>query len=316
MNTTDPKNAPVYAGVDISKDHLDLDLPGQAPVRYTNTTEGRRKLLADFRKLASLVHVICEPSGGYEQQLLADLWAAHVEVSMVNATRVRAFARARGLLAKTDQIDAAVLREYGELLHPAALDAPSPLRERLAALVQRREQLVEMLATEQQRLSQSRDGSVQKLTRQLGKQLAKQIAQLESLIAELITTDERLQFQHNRLQQVKGVGPVTSATLLAELPELGQLDDKQIGALAGLVPYNRDSGQQRGRRVIHGGRVRVRRVLYMAAVVAARFNPILKAFYDRLVQAGKPKKVALTAVMRKLVGLLNRLLKNPQFNLA
>jgi transposase len=316
MKTTDHTSPPLYAGVDISKDHLDLAFLGQRPLRYSNTTEGRRALLAALRKAAIPVQVICEPSGGYEQPLLAELWAAKLAVSLVNATRVRAFARARGLLAKTDEIDAAVLRAYGELLQPAATSAPSPLRERLAALVQRREQLVEILATEQQRLNQSRNDSVQKMSRQLGKVLEKQIAQLDAMIASLIAADDTLQKQHDRLQQVQGVGPVTSATLLAELPELGKLGDKQIGALAGLVPYNRDSGQLRGRRVIHGGRVQVRRVLYMAALVATRYNPILKKFYQRLLTAGKPKKLALTAVMRKLVILLNHLLKNPQFTLA
>jgi len=291
MNSTDPRTPLVYAGVDISKDHLDLALNGQSLVRYPNTTEGRRRLLAD-------------------------LWAHRVAVSLVNAMRVRSFARARGLLAKTDRIDASVLREYGELLKPAVLVAPCPQRERLAALVQRREQLVETFATEQQRINQSRDNSVRKLGRQLGQVLERQIARLETMITALIATDRTLQHQHQRLQQVQGVGAVTSATLLAALPELGVLGDKQIGALAGLAPYNRDSGMQRGRRVIHGGRVQVRRVLYMAALTATRYNPVLTEFYQRLLAAGKPKKLALTAVMRKLVVLLNRLLKNPHFKLA
>lgn len=316
MNTTDHTSPLLYAGVDVSKNHLDLAILGQRPLRYPNTTEGRNALLATLRKAAGPVQVICEPSGGYERSLLEDLWTAKQAVSLVNATRVRAFARARGLLAKTDEIDAAVLRAYGERLTPAAMTAPSPLRERLAALVQRREQLVEILATEQQRLHQSRNDSVQKMGRQLAKVLENQIAQLDEMVAELIASDDTLRRHHNRLQQVQGVGPVTSATLLAQLPELGELADKQIGALAGLVPYNRDSGQQRGRRVIHGGRVQVRRVLYMAALTATRYNPILKRFYQRLLAAGKPKKLALTAVMRKLVTLLNHLLKNPQFILA
>lgn len=316
MNTINQTVPPLYAGVDICKDYLDLALDDRRTQRFANTTAGRRTLLLVLRKAVGPVQVICEPSGGYERALLADLWGAELAVSLVNAARVRAFARARGLLAKTDEIDAMTLRAYGALLRPPLTIAPSPLREQLAALVQRREQLVEILATEQQRLKQSCQHSVQRLNRQLSKLLEKQIAQLEAMIAALIATDSVLQKQHDRLQQVKGVGPVTSATLLAELPELGELADKQIGALAGLVPYNRDSGQLRGRRVIHGGRVQVRRVLYMAAITATRFNPILKSFYQRLLAAGKPKKLAITAVMRKLVVLLNRLLKYPQFNLA
>jgi len=316
MNKSKSEPSPTYVGIDISKDALDISLAGESPSRSTNDTAGIAQLVKVLEKLPEPAWVICEPSGGYERDLLEALWAAGIVVSLVNAARIRAFARARGLLAKTDQIDAAVLRAYGELLTPAVVAAPSLLRERLSALGRRREQLVEILATEQQRLNQSRNDSVQKMGRQLGKILGKQIAQLDAMIAALIASDETLQKQDARLQQVQGVGPVTSATLLAELPELGELEDKQIGALAGLVPYNRDSGQQRGRRVIHGGRVQVRRVLYMAALTATRYNPILKEFYQRLVAAGKPKKLALTAVMRKLVVLLNRLIKNPKFNLA
>lgn len=269
-----------------------------------------------LKKLPQPVQVICEPSGGYERDLLAALWAAGLAVSLVHAARVRAFARAQGLLAKTDPIDAVVLREFGELLHPATLAAPSPQRERLAALVQRREQLVNLLSMEDQRQAQTRDAVVKKMSERLLRELQTQIEQMDALIETQIASDATLQGQSERLQQVKSIGPVTAATLLAELPELGTLSRNESGALAGVAPYNRDSGAHRGRRTIRGGRVRVRRVLYMAAVVATRFNPILKAFYDRLVKAGKPKKVALTAVMRKLVVLLNHLLKNPQFKLA
>ncbi len=180
----------------------------------------------------------------------------------------------------------------------------------------RREQLVTLLSTEEQRLTQSRDKTVRKLSQKLIRELEKQIVTLEKAIAEVIDDDDTLRQQCERLQEVKGIGQVTASTLLATLPELGQLNRKQIGALAGVVPYNQDSGRHRGRRTIRGGRLAVRRVLYMAATVAARFNPILREFYQRLVTAGKPKKLALTAVMRKLVTLLNHLLKNPQFKLA
>lgn len=273
-------------------------------------------MITVLKKLPQPVQVICEPSGGYERDLLEALWAAGLAVSLVHAARVRAFARAQGRLAKTDPIDAAVLREFGELFAPATLAAPSPHRERLAAVVQRREQLVNLLAMEDQRQAQTRDAVVRKMGERLRKELQKQIAQLDGLIAAQIAADDTLQRQSARLQQVKGIGPVTASTLLAEMPELGTLSRNESGALAGVAPYNRDSGEHRGRRTIRGGRVQVRRVLYMAAVVASRFNPILKAFYDRLVAAGKPKKVALVAVMRKLVILLNHLLKNPQFKLA
>lgn len=302
--------------MDISKSVLDVSLAGHSPSQYANEPAGIAQLVKGLKNLPSPVWVICEPSGGYERELLAALWAAGIAVSLVNAARVRAFARAQGLLAKTDEIDATVLREYGELLRPEAVEAPSPQRQRLAALVQRREQLITILAMEEQRLTQTREAVVRKLGESLIKELQKQVEQIEQLIAAQIDDDDTLKGQSARLQQVKGVGKVTASTLLAELPELGKLSRNEVGALAGVAPYNRDSGLHRGRRTIRGGRVKVRRVLYMAAVVAARFNPILKAFYQRLVAAGKPKKVALTAVMRKLVVLLNHLLKNPQFNLA
>ena len=260
--------------------------------------------------------VICEPSGGYERELLEALWAAELAVSLVNAARIRAFARAQGWLAKTDEIDASVLREFGELLQPTAVKAPAPERQRLAALVQRREQLVNILSTEEQRLAQTRDPAVKKLGERLIKHLQLQVEQLEEMIAKQINDDATLKRQSERLQQVSGIGPVTASTLLAEMPELGTLSRNESAALAGVAPYNRDSGVLKGRRAIRGGRVQVRRVLYMAALVAVRFNPILKAFYQRLVAAGKPRKLALTAVMRKLVVLLNHLLKNPEFKLA
>lgn len=314
MNT--PILAPAYAGVDICKDALDVSLVGRNPDRYDNNAAGITGLIKSLIKIRGTVHVICEPSGGYERELLEALWSAGIRVSLVNAARVRSFARAQGLLAKTDKIDASVLREFGELLQPEAIEAPAPARQRLAALVQRREQLVNVLTMEEQRLAQTRDVVVKKLTQSLIKELQKRIKQIEDLIEAQIDDDDTLRGQSARLQQVKGIGKVTASTILAELPELGKLNRKQVGALAGVAPYNRDSGTLRGRRTIRGGRIKVRRVLYMAATVAARFNPILKTFYQRLVTAGKPKKVALTSVMRKLVVLLNHLIKNPHFNLA
>ncbi len=318
MKTPNPHQnpTPAYVGVDLGKETLDVALAGQSPCRYANDAAGIAALVKALQAWPAPVQVICEPSGGYEQPLLEALWAAGIAVSLVHAPRVRAFARAQGRLAKTDPIDAAVLRAFGELLQPAPLAAPAPARERLAALVQRREQVVNLLAMEEQRLAQARDAVLRQLGASLLKTLQKQVAQLDALIAAQIDEDDTLKGQSARLQEVKGIGPVTASTLLAELPELGTLNRNQTGALAGVAPYNCDSGAHRGRRMIRGGRIKVRRVLYMAAVVAARFNPILRAFYERLVAAGKPKKVALTAVMRKLVVLLNHLLKNPNFKLA
>ena len=307
---------PAYAGVDIGKASLDLSLAGQALSRYGNDKTGIDALIARLKSLVGPVQVICEPSGGYERGLLEALWAEAIAVSLVHAGRVRCFAQAQGWLAKTDQIDAVVLREFGELFEPETVGAPSPQRERLAALVQRREQLVEMVSMEEQRHTQSRDLVVRKMSERLLAELRRQIAQLDALIAAEVEADATMKAQSERLQQVRCIGQVTATTLLAELPELGTLRSNEISALVGVAPYNHDSGQHRGRRCIRGGRTRVRRVLYMAAIVATRFNPILKAFYSRLVTAGKPKKLALVAVMRKLIILLNRLIKNPQFTLA
>ncbi|WP_158277570.1 IS110 family transposase [Opitutus sp. ER46] len=315
MNTTtEPVRS--YVGVDISKEALDVSLSAQGSERHHNNAAGIAGLVKRLGQMPGPVHVICEPSGGYEQALLEALWAAGLPVSLVNAARVRSFARAQGLLAKTDAIDACVLRAFGELLRPAQTAAPAPSRRRLAALVQRREQLVDLIPMEEQRLTQTREAVLKKLTRHLLTELHKQVQQLEELIKAQIDDDATLRGQNARLQQVKGVGKVTAATVLAELPELGKLNRRQVGALAGVAPYNRDSGNLRGRRTIRGGRIKVRRVLYMAATVAVRFNPILKTFYQRLLSVGKPKKVALTAVMRKLIVLLNHLLKDPQFCLA
>lgn len=204
MNTKDEES--VYVGVDISKDALDLSLAGQGPGRYANDEAGIGQLVKKLKALTKSVRVICEPSGGYERALLEALWSAKIEVSLVNAARVRAFAKAQGLLAKTDQIDATVLREFGELLRPETLEAPSPERQRLAALVQRREQLVTILLMEEQRLMQSRDKVVRKLAETLIKELKKQVKQIEELIEKQIDDDDALKGQSERLRQVKGIG--------------------------------------------------------------------------------------------------------------
>ena len=316
MKTTESEAPRSYVGVDISKDGLDVALAGEGPRHYSNTVGGIAEMIKALKALPEAPQVICEPSGGYERELLEALWASGLMVSLVHAGRIRAFARAQGLLAKTDQIDATVLREFGELMRPDPWVPPSASRQRLAALVQRREQLLSILTMEEQRLAQSRDAVVRQMSESLLTELQKQIEQMDALIAAQIDGDDTLKGQSARLQQVKGIGPVTASTILAELPELGKLNRSEAGALAGVAPYNCDSGTHRGRRMIRGGRVKVRRVLYMAAVVASRYNTVLKAFYTRLVAAGKPKKVALTAVMRKLVVLLNHLRKNPTFTLA
>ena len=236
--STLPSPRPTYVGVDIGKATLDV--------------AGLAALVQTLQALPQPVQVICEPSGGYERPLLEALWAAGLAVSLVHAARVRAFPRAQGRLAKTDPIDAAVLRTFGELLCPAPLTAPAPTRERLGALVQRREQVVNLLTIEEQRLAQARDAVVRELGASLLTELKKQVAQLEALITAQIDSDPTLKGQSAPLQEVTGIGLVTATTLLAELPELGTLNRQEPGALVGVAPYNCDSGAHHGRRTIRG----------------------------------------------------------------
>jgi transposase len=212
MNTnTENKPVPTYVGVDIGKAGLDVSFAGQSPCRYANSAAGIAELIKVLKKLQK-PQVVCEPSGGYERDLLDALWAAGLAVSLVHAARVRAFARAQGRLAKSDPIDAVVLREFGELMRPGTLTAPSPERERLAALVQRREHIVNILSMEEQRLAQTRDAVVRKMCERLLKELEAQLEEMDELIAAHIETDATLKNQSERLQQIQGVGPVTAMT--------------------------------------------------------------------------------------------------------
>ena len=304
----------VYIGVDVAKLTLAIQFPDHL-WSTANTARGQAALLSKLKTLGS-VHVICEATGGYERGLVFTLHQAGVAVSVINPRQVRDFARACGRLAKTDAIDAAILREYGVRLQPAPDAAPAEGSPEFAELVRARQELVALITDEINRREHARLSALVKLSQARQKQLEKQLATLDELIAKHLRTDAALTAKSARLQQVQGVGRVSAFTLLALLPELGTLRDTEAAALAGVAPINRDSGQFRGQRHIHGGRAAVRRVLYMAALTATVHNPILKSFYQHLRQKGKPAKLALTAVMRKLVILLNRLLKNPHFNLV
>lgn len=308
------QESPSFLGVDVAKLTLAIQFPGQL-WSTANTAPGHAALLAKLRVLGP-VHLICEATGGYERPLVLALHQAAIPVSVINPRQVRDFARACGRLAKTDAIDAAVLRDYGEKLRPPADSPPAPGEDELAELVRARQDLVGLITDEINRREHARLPAVVKLSQARQKQLEKQLAQLDALIDAHIARDGQLTAKAERLQQVAGVGRVSALTVLALLPELGKIGDAQASALVGVAPLNHDSGQFRGQRHIHGGRAAVRRVLYMAALAAVRHNAILKAFYSRLREKGKPAKVALTAVMRKLTVLLNRLLKNPHFILV
>lgn len=304
----------LHVGLDVAKASLQLDLAGQ-PHALTNDAQGHARLLKLLRDHPT-AQIICEATGGYEQPVVRALHAAAVSLSVVEAGRVRHFARAKGQRAKTDPIDAAVLSAYGRALQPAATPAPTAQQTRLAQLATRRSQLLQTRLAEANRAEHYLDKLCVRQSRQILRALEKQIKECDAAIAELIAADEKLRAKAERLDAIPGVGAITAATVLAELPELGRLSDEAAAALAGLAPYNRDSGAVTGVRHIAGGRTAVRCALYMAALSAVKHDAILKAFYLRLRAAGKKPKVALVACMRKLVVLMNRLLKNPNFQLA
>lgn len=308
------KQTPVYAGLDIAKASLQIHLQSSS-FDLPNTPAGHAQML---RRLAAVpgVHVVCEATGGHERAVVAALHAARVPVSVLNPARVRQFARAKGELAKTDPIDAAVLAAFGQAFAPAPTEPRTAVELKLAALATRRAQLVEPRIAEEQRADACADRELRKLSTSWLAQVGRQIAKVEALIEALLEEQAALADQVRRLDAMMGVGRLTAVLVLAALPELGTLNRRQAAALAGLCPYNRDSGKWAGQRHISGGRADVRRALYMAALAASRSNHLLKPFYDRLIAAGKPFKVALTAVMRKLILLMNQLLKNPNFVLA
>lgn len=301
----------VYVGVDVSAKLLDL--AGVSRLKQVpNTPAGHQRLL---RALPAGAHVILEASGACEHVLWLTLLRAAVKVSRVNPAKVRHYARAKGRLAKTDTLDAQMLVSFGEGMRPEPDVLPSQQMLQLQALVARREQLVTTHAIQQVQLQQLQNDALCTQTKALMKFLEGQIKELEKSMAALIGSEE-FKPKAQRLQQMPGVGAVTSATLLALMPELGRHSDSRICALAGLAPHPYDSGPLKGQRHIQGGRLRVRRVLYMAAISSLRHNRILKDCYKRLRERGKPAKVAITALMRKILCLLNKLLTNPNFTLA
>jgi transposase len=303
----------IYAGLDIAKLNLQLHLAGRLH-DLPNTSAGHRRLL---KLLAAQpgVHVVCEATGGYEREVVAALQAAGLAVSVLNPARVRHFARATGQRAKTDQIDAGVLSAYGQALQPKPTVPRTEQEQQLAELVRRRGQVLEILVAQRQQAERLTVPGLRRQAQSLVRRLERDLVQLEAQLKALRTQATALAYRVQKLEAITGVGTLTALGVLAELPELGTLNRRQAAALAGLAPHPRESGQWHGRRSIGGGRAPVRRALYMAALVAARSNRQLKEFYQRLRAAGKPAKVALTAVMRKLIVLMNHILKNPNFAL-
>jgi transposase len=304
-----------YVGVDVAKLTIEVATHSTKSLSLPNELVGHQKLVSWLKKLEKPVRIVCEATGGYEKNMMLVLMGAGFEVCRVNPRRVRLLALSLGRIAKTDPIDARLLAEYGRIAQPRVTESLPPSNEKLRAFFDRRQQLVELRVMEGNRL-QTADDTLRPLIHQMIGFLEKQITTIEQLIDEHIEADTVLKTKIARMEKIKGVGRVTSTVLLAHLPELGTLDRRQVAALAGVAPFNRDSGPVQAKRFITGGRAEVRKILYMAATAAARFNHILKAFYNRLIANGKKPKVAIVAVMRKLIILLNQILKNPSFSLA
>lgn len=308
-------NSTIHAGIDVSKAKLDAFHPAWPNARtFNNDRKGVRRLLAALScSHEDQCHLVVEATGGYESLLVRSCHAAGLPVSVIQPGRARAFAKADGRLAKTDAIDARSLARFGSCHRPPATVPESPLQRELRAVSRCRGMLVALKARQTVQLKHAADAFVRDELRALIAVTASHVRKCERRLASLIAISEEWRARQRRMMLIKGVGRVLSATLVAEMPELGSLDDRQISALAGLAPYARESGKWKGRRMIAGGRGRVRRALHMPALSAVSHNPVLKALYDRLRAAGKPHRVALTAVMRKLLCVLNRLTADPAF---
>lgn len=300
-----------FVGIDVSKHSLDVAVDGESSVdQWLNDAQGWRKLVAQLRPLNPQLIVI-EASGGIEMPVVGEMVSADLPVAVVNPTRVRAFARAGGLLAKTDRIDAQLIARFAATMKPVARAKQNQAQLTLSAFVTRRRQVVHILTAEKNRLHTALVAVHDRITGHI-EWLQKELDQLNADIAQFIADNPVWQEAVTLLESVPGVGEVTARTLVAEMPELGKVNRQQIAALAGVAPFNRDSGRFKGKRRIFGGRASVRSVLYMAALSASRCNPVIKVFYQRLLRMGKPKKVALTACMRKLLTILNVMIRNGQ----
>jgi transposase len=300
--------AVVYIGIDVAKASLDVAWAKRSR-RFANNKSGLSALTKWVKQSPFAVHLICEASGGYERGLLDAAEQNAIKLSLVQANRVRQYARAPGILAKTDEVDARVLCAFGSAMQPKPRAPLSAQQKQLREWETQRRHLSRLLVAEQNRLAQLNAKELQRLTRCLLASLKKQMALIDARLAALIAQDQTLREKAQKLTAIAGVGRRTAVLLLAQMPELGTLNRAQTAALAGLAPFNRDSGTLRGKRTIFGGRRALRCGLYMAALVAARHNRVLRDFYQRLRTKGKPHKVALTAVMRKLILALNQALK-------
>jgi len=298
-----------FVGIDVSKQQLEIAVrPSGETWTAAHDEAGLSALVARLRDLTPTL-IVLEATGGWEVAVAGALAAAALPVAVMNPRQVRDFARSTGTLAKTDRLDAQMLAQFAEAVRPEPRPLPDVQAQELTALLQRRRQLVEMLTAEKNRLTVASRRIRPQLQAHI-EWLHKQIAQFDEDLRQLIRASPLWREKDDLLRSTPGVGPVLATTLVAALPELGLLTRRQIAALVGVAPLNRDSGTRRGRRAVWGGRAQVRAVLYMSTVVAVRHNPVLSAFYQRLRAAGKAPKLALTACMRKLLTILNAMLKH------
>jgi transposase len=303
-------NNECWVGIDVSKAQLDAFVSSrEREVSFGNDDVGRSQLVQELVQARPTL-IVLEATGGLERALVAQLLAAKLPVAVVNPRQVRAFAKATGQLAKTDRLDARVLARFAEAIQPAQRPIPDEAAQDFADRLSRRRQLVEMLAMEKNRLQQTPNKQVRKEIRKHIEQLENHLRASEDGLRRAVEASPTWQAQRDLLGEVKGVGDITVLTLIGDLPELGRLDRKRIAALVGIAPLNHDSGTWRGRRAVWGGRANVRRTLYMATLSAIRFNPTLRAFHARLRAAGKAKKVAIVACMRKLLTILNAMVRD------
>jgi len=304
-----PLIGPIFVGIDVSKNRLDVHLrPSGRAYTTARTGAGLEQLVSDLRALAPEL-IVLEATGGFEVTVAAALASAGLPLAVVNPRQIRDFARALGRLAKTDALDAEVIACFAERIRPQPRPLADADSQSLAELLARRRQVVEMIGMERNRQQQARNRRVQRMLKATLTTLTAQLAELDRDIDDTIKRSSVWRAADALLTSVPGVGDVTSHTLIADLPELGRLDRRRLAALVGLAPINRDSGQMRGRRTTAGGRSNVRTVLYMATLSAIRFNPVISRHYNALVERGRPKKVALVACMRRLLGILNAILR-------
>lgn len=303
-----------YIGVDISKAKLDFYHPETKRFwTVSNTPTTVKSTLQKISKTLNKIHIICEPTGGYERTILNQAWNLKIPISLVNPNRARAFAEAMGIVAKTDAIDSAVLSRFGETIEPKPFYKPTPLKEKMSAITRIKDRFTRQAASQKTALKNVTDNFVKKELKQQIQNLDRAILRCQKQLDKLIESDQELVDKKRKIESVKGLGISASTVFLSEMPELGKITDNQASALVGVAPYNKDTGKQTGKRHVRGGRSLVRRSLYMPALSATNHNPILKKFYDRLIATGKPHHVAITAVIRKLVRLVNRLLSDPNF---